>query len=892
MFEAFANPWAMAAGIGLVSSPIIIHLINRVRFRRVKWAAMEFLLKSQKRTRRKLIIEQLILLLLRILLVLLAGFLLARFSGCGGAVGEQGTTHVLLLDDSPSTADALRDGDGKSSTALTKARDVVVREITEAAARAGSVQSIELFRLSDLGNPLRIDRVGPDTADNLAGTLRGYEPSLVHTNILTGIRRCREALDRVPGRKMLHVVSDFRALDLTSTELETVSQDVKSLTDTRVPVNLVDVADPPRKEGAQAVPSFHDNIGIVDLQPEARVVARGLPVEFTVTLANYGTSPRQNLRVNVRVNDEPRPREDASFTIPNLPAGTRNAGFTFVVTSFDRTATRERPLDGHNLVTVSIDDEDTGLNADNRRYASVEVREKVPILMVEGDPATRGKPESDAFYLSAIFKESVRGYDIVTDGPRRLEQPGLDAFAAVMLLNVPRLSDAAVKNLEAYTAAGGGVGFFLGDQCKPDFYDRLYDGGKGVFPAPLAGRPSEPLDEEQKLLRNFDVTQLKAFPRDESHPILKRIYQDDKKRENSVYLKYVGIDRYFPVRPGWRPDAGVEEVLTLPNDRTIDDYKAEVQKLLGRLPDDARNANLQAALRPLRTAIIEELANGRQLYKLAGLIDRLLNPPAGEGDAAQLAVKEYWQKPESAELRAAWDDLLRRVRYGDPLLLAKRYGKGRVTAFFTTAGAAWTNFPRYLAQPYYVMLMIEIQKYLSGTGGDTPRLLGPPLALEADALRYAPKLHRWVLGDPEQRAAAGQTGNLADLGELNAAEVKDGKATFATDAVRRPGVYLFQLASRNDDPASATPADVRAVAVNFDTAAEGDLRRPGNDELREALPGAKVFAPGGGLSREISARPGDWSESPWIYLVFLLVLLAEQAMAVRLSFHTRDPIGQ
>src|SRR5437870_12885914 len=78
-FMEFLHPWFMAAGGALISSPILIHLINRMRFKRVRWAAMEFLLKSQKRNRRRLIIEQLILLFLRILLVLLAAFLLARY---------------------------------------------------------------------------------------------------------------------------------------------------------------------------------------------------------------------------------------------------------------------------------------------------------------------------------------------------------------------------------------------------------------------------------------------------------------------------------------------------------------------------------------------------------------------------------------------------------------------------------------------------------------------------------------------------------------------------------------------------------------------------------------------------------------------------------------------
>src|SRR5437660_5368286 len=108
MFEFFLNPANMVVGGALVSSPIIIHLINRMRFRRIRWAAMEFLLKSQKRNRRRLIIEQLILLLLRILLVLLAAFLVARYLLAG--TGGRGTTHVVVIDDTLSMLDAGKAG--------------------------------------------------------------------------------------------------------------------------------------------------------------------------------------------------------------------------------------------------------------------------------------------------------------------------------------------------------------------------------------------------------------------------------------------------------------------------------------------------------------------------------------------------------------------------------------------------------------------------------------------------------------------------------------------------------------------------------------------------------------------------------------------------------------
>src|SRR5207302_10528747 len=118
MYELFLNPANMVIGGALISSPIIIHLINRMRFKRVRWAAMEFLLKSQKRNRRRLIIEQLILLALRILLVLLAGLLLARFLGAAGLFKPQVTLHVILLDDRLSMSDHWKAEDGSDKNAF------------------------------------------------------------------------------------------------------------------------------------------------------------------------------------------------------------------------------------------------------------------------------------------------------------------------------------------------------------------------------------------------------------------------------------------------------------------------------------------------------------------------------------------------------------------------------------------------------------------------------------------------------------------------------------------------------------------------------------------------------------------------------------------------------
>src|SRR3954447_12886156 len=73
LFAFFFESWLSAAAVAgsAVSVPIIIHLLNRRRFRVVQWAAMRFLLAAQRKNARRMRLEQLILLACRCLVLLL-----------------------------------------------------------------------------------------------------------------------------------------------------------------------------------------------------------------------------------------------------------------------------------------------------------------------------------------------------------------------------------------------------------------------------------------------------------------------------------------------------------------------------------------------------------------------------------------------------------------------------------------------------------------------------------------------------------------------------------------------------------------------------------------------------------------------------------------------------
>ena len=93
------------AALALAAIPIIIHLLNRRKLRKMDWAAMEFLLAALKKTRHRLRLEQLILLLLRTLMMILLALFLARpmlsdteYSLLAGMLKKE--EKIFVLDDS------------------------------------------------------------------------------------------------------------------------------------------------------------------------------------------------------------------------------------------------------------------------------------------------------------------------------------------------------------------------------------------------------------------------------------------------------------------------------------------------------------------------------------------------------------------------------------------------------------------------------------------------------------------------------------------------------------------------------------------------------------------------------------------------------------------------
>ncbi len=927
--EFFYHPWYMVAGGALVSSPILIHLINRMRFKRIRWAAMEFLLKSQKRNRRKLIIEQMILLLLRILLVLLAAFLVARFVYGSGVT--RGASHVVVVDDTLSMFDRDREG-GKDTIAYETAIEQI-KELTKNAAEASSKQQLKIFLLSEIaGKPIYDDRLSDRSVEEIdrkfAQNLR--KPSLMHASPYLALQKGRQVLgsEEGDGQKVLHFVSDFRDRDWTTgPDADKLHDEIRGILDAGINLNLIDVASPARVARSKAV-NHNNNISILDLKAETRVAVEDADVEFKLLLINHGQAKEKSF-VKVYVNGEEDLTRD--MMLEDLePGKLKEHTFTLrfnlrprpgmAINAKDNVEERERKRrlereQFHIRVTTSKTNQPEGLAADNVRDLVMEVRKKVPTLVIDGNKLESKGEGSDMFHFQSFFA-ATGIYEIEERTLAQLEKADLDLYPSIVLLNVGEIPEPIVKRLKSYVENGGSLCYFMGEEVKPEHYNNVLF-KNGLFPVLLNDRPFDPLmaagmiDPEQRVkererLRQTDRTPKILFPKPE-HPLVRPLVPF------TTLFRYMSVNVYWQAQPRsrWDPDLRkTEPLIVLPNTSTIDKYRAravelvqaarsQAEKLAGKEPE------YKKYLKPMEgytNRVRNDLVAG-ELYRLGETLEDMLTNPGVEADPEKPNMADLWKQQEMKALKDDIREFRETVLYGDPLFVSRQQGKGRVAAFLTAAGTlrrrgvgedavAWNNWGagEISIQPLYPLFLLQLQRFLVSEGQAPQRTLGEEVRFTLDANRYAPQFAWTFAGQPD--LSMDPPPKVQPETEKGPLTKEGNQMTFALTNVRRPGVYRVSLTLLGDGP-EEDRQEVRAFAYNVDAAAEGDLKRANRDRLEPELPpgdakrGKLMLRVPGESYDTFKERQPDASESSLLYLFFILILVVEQAMAVHLSFHTR-----
>jgi hypothetical protein len=513
-------------GLLIVGVPVLIHLINMLRHRRVEWAAMEFLLASQKKNRTWIVFKQLLLLLLRMLAIATIVLIVAQpllHSTLGQWFGSTSTHHVVLLDDSYSMSERWAD------TSAFDQATAVVQRIAAEAARQIRPQKFTLLRFSRVAHlergtqpDLWEEPINAEFAGRLSETLGEMRVS----ESSAGPAEALKAIAQLPGntaeeQRIVYLISDFRARQWNDpTDLK---KQLAELSEAQAEIHLVNCVDRTR-----------DNLAITSLVPASGIQAAGVQFFMDVSVQNFGLTPAKEVSVFLEEREASGKSSEAgrsrpAVTIAEIPPG--------------RTATERFRVHfstaGQHLVSARLKPDPVAV--DDSRYAVVDLPADVPVLLIDGSPDAR-----DARYVSIALSPGgpVRtGIRPQIETPRYLSLKPLDEFRAITLLDVERLDKSGIEALEKYVRGGGGVALFLGERCSSNarfINENFYRQGEGFFPLPLL--EAEP--------RTLPVSRVDRSPDLEvgAHPIFHILAG----KRNS-FISTVVVERYVPVPDGWKP---------------------------------------------------------------------------------------------------------------------------------------------------------------------------------------------------------------------------------------------------------------------------------------------------------------------------------------------------
>jgi hypothetical protein len=723
--------------LGLV---VLIHLINMFRHRRVEWAAIEFLLASYKRSRTRILMQQLLLMLLRILVIAVVILMLAqpKLEGViGDLLGGKAVYHIILLDDSYS----MNDRNPTQGNVIFDDAIGVIKRIIDNAAKHNRNDKLTLIRLSKIsainnGNSpdfaeITLDEEGIQNVRNMIEMLHPSQGAFDPTDMFDpATTLVRQAATR--SKSVVYFISDFRSANWQNqAEILKKINTINSLGGT---VRMI-----------RAIDEERANLGITSLQLVDGIHAADVEMLIDAGVVNYGQDDVDNVHVSIFVDDVAQ----TGITIPRIKAGELlNPPLRFPVRFANA---------GVHRVEVRLQPD--AIADDNNRMLVVNIPAAIEVLLISPERRT-GTFDPAQFVRIALAPSSIKsGIRTRTESPAFLATNPLKQYSAIFLLEAMTLEQTAIQALEEYTKNGGGVAIFIGADSNIDFVRvALYNDGKGIFPfAPIAVSQLEP-----DLITNKPDINIAS-----DHQIF-RLFSEG----GNPLLAGVKIEKYLAVSPP---------------------------------PKDQINENI---------------------------------------------------------------NILAELRTGQPLVIEKKFGNGKVITFLTSVAPVWNNWGK--GNPSFVIVMLELAASLANTKNEGEQLLvGNTIPISIDASLFESEV---AVRIPARENVSEES--VVKLGLVNNDE---GLAKGIFDNTEVAGFYEVQLQQHSDK----TIKNVELYAVNV-LAKEGetllmDLSELAN--LARSVNASLESAAGFSTSFELVANT-SWSD---IFLYILVIfLMTETFLAGRI----------
>lgn len=421
----FLTPLFVAAGAIGAALPLIIHLLNRERARRLVFSTLRFIQMSHQTNVQRHKLKQMLLLLMRILIVLLLGFAFARPYFAADPVANTQQTGgkrnvVIVLDTSYSMQYA-------DTFATAKKEALNILDSLDTADAACFILSSDKARVvAPLGSEF----------SHIRTAINGAEVTNETTDYLDALQTADEILQPLLiGQKQIYLVADMQKKGWESViETDKLSPGVT--------IAFVDVrAENPR------------NLAITGLSVPPVVLTEQKAAQLIARIHNFGDEPLENVPVNlvidrrtlgtVQVDIEPDDIADAVFKVPPLLTEATHTGW------------------------VEIPDDE--LVVDSKRYFMLQSLKAIKVHCVNGEPDAQNGDE--LFFLKRAIEVGNAAVPIDVKVSTKLpDVVELTKADVVILANVQELTLPEAQRLESYVSAGGGLIVTAGDRVDSTAY--------------------------------------------------------------------------------------------------------------------------------------------------------------------------------------------------------------------------------------------------------------------------------------------------------------------------------------------------------------------------------------------------------------------------------------
>ena len=580
----------LLAGLAVLGSiPLIIWLLNRSRYKVVRWPALEFLLKTLQKSSRRLQLHELILLLLRTLAVVLMALALSRPSIASGGFEllglRGGVSAVIILDRSLSMA--ARDGTGsRLDAAKVRAQDLVAKLPRGSSAALVLLSDVAQAELAEPSQDLVYAAQAIEAAPQSDGG----------TSIVAGIARAAEILRDIPGRREIYVVSDMQARGWPQLDDRAWKALADELAKPGAPaLFLADVGGSP----------LRDNVQIEAFAADDDLVTTDAPTAFTARIRNRGGAPASEVQVELWAEAEDGQLRKAAGTVLDR------------LETVSEVRLEARLVPGLRRVQLRLSPD--LLPNDDVRQIVVEAVDKVRVLVVDGAEGARGggsefikaalspiavlsAPAAPAVVPGQAPAEADNGlsdlFRVEVVAASALSQIDLAAYQAVVLNDpatpLPGLGDA----LRAWLSAGRGLILLPGSRAVNTAWNSVL---APVAPAILTGETRDLVDDKGAKGQGLATTGL-------VHPVVSFF-------ASPANQSFLAQPRFWKAH-GLTPLAGVTSVASF-----ADGKPALLERTIGRgvvlmaaFPSDKTWSDL-----PLRPAF---LMLARRMVQHAALGDR------------------------------------------------------------------------------------------------------------------------------------------------------------------------------------------------------------------------------------------------------------------------------